>query len=316
MRVLRWTWWMVAILLCVPGSRGDDPIGRISLGASGGFSTYALGKVNDRIETQGNNWLEEKDWHELDPLKHGWTFWADLKVPVPLDLVGVREVLGIPLDFYLSGGYGVSSGTSGGQDYNELIEVKGEQTAVHGRLLYVLPWRFQEDTRIFVGGGPLFISEQKVTATHTSRRSAGVGQTTQETRRMEEVYYKGDGTGFLAGVAMEYLMSDRLTLSIDLGYRWAKVDYGTWGSRQNMTIEDSDVVVFTSDQTTSLVRLRRDSSYVLHGFLDEEATSRAEEPTPHTYGPHLDQLAPLSRDDLNIDLTGAQIHVGFRVYVL
>jgi len=316
MRVLGWTWWIVAVLLCVPGSWADDPIGRIGIGASGGYSTYALGKANDCIENQGNAWLAEKAWNKLDPLKHGWTFWADVMVPVPLGLIGVREAFGIPLDFYLSGGYGVSSGTSGGQDYNELIEVTGEQTAIHARLLYALPWRFQEDTRIFVGGGPLIISEQKLTASHTSRRSSGVGQTTQETSRLEEIYYQGDGTGFQAGVAMEYLLSDRLTLAVDLGYRWASVDYGTWSSQQNVTITDTDEVVFTADQTTSLERLDRDSSYILHGFLDEAATSRAEEPSPHMYGPHLDQLVPLSPDDLNIDLSGMQIHVGFRIHVL
>jgi hypothetical protein len=316
MRFLRWAWWLVAVLLCVPGSWADDPIGRISFGASGGYSTYALGKVNDRIENQGNQWLREQDWHTLDPLRHGWTFWADLKVPVPLGLLGLHEAFGIPLNFYLSGGYDHSSGKSGGQDYNELIEVKAEQTSVHARLLYALPWRFQEDTRIFIGGGPLFLSEQKLTASHTSRRSAGVGQTTQETRRLEEVTYTGNGTGFQAGVSMEYLMSDRLTLAFDLGYRWASVDYGTWSSRDDVKIEDTDEVVFTEDQTTSLERLHRDNSYILYGFLDEPATSRAEEPAPHQYGPHLDQLVPLSRRDLDIDLSGVQIHLGFRIYVL
>lgn len=318
MRVSRWAWWLVAVLLCAPASRADDPIGRFSLGASGGYSTYALSSVNDRIEGAGNDWLEEeKDWNTLDPLNHGWTFWADLQVPLPLDRIGVTEVFGIPLDFLVTGGYGFTSGLSGGQDYNELIEVKAEQTAVHARLMYILPWRFHEDVRLFAGGGPLFISEQKLTATHTSRRSAGVGQTTQETRRIEEVTYKGDGSGLQAGLAAEYLLTDRLTLAVDLSYRWASVDYTTWSSREDVSIEDTNEVVF-DDQTTSLERLRRDSSYVLHGFLDAEATGIAETISggAHVYGPHLDQVKPLSPDDLDIDLSGVQIHIGFRIYVL
>ncbi len=315
MRVSRWAWWLVAILLCVPATRADDPIGRISFGVSGGYSTYGLSAVNDRIENEGNQWLDEKAWNQLDAMKNGWTFWGDFKVPVPLDMVGVKELYGIPLKLFLSAGYGYSSGKTGGDDYNELIEVKAEQTAMHFRLLYVVPWRFHSDVRIFAGGGPLFISEQKLTASHTSRRSAGVGQTTQETRRLEEVTYKGDGTGFQFGTTLEYLMTEHLTLAFDLGYRWAGMDYKTWTVQNGVKIEDTNEVAF-DDGTTSLERLHRDASYVLYGFLDSE-NSDTEPQTSEgpQYGPHVSQLKPLSTRDLDIDLSGFQIQVGFRLYL-
>ncbi len=318
MRLSRWAWMLGLVLLCATAVRADDPIGRFSFGGSGGFSTYALESINDRIRNQGNHWLDEKGWNQVDPLEHGWSFWGDLKFRLPLDWIGVEEAFGVPLEFFATGGFGISSGTTGGRDYNELIEVQVDQTAAHARLLYVVPWRFHEDVRIFFGGGPLFISEQKVTATHTSRSSAGGGGGARETERTEEVTYVGDGAGLQLGLALEYLLTDRMTLAFDLGYRWASVDFGAWSVEEDLTIEDTDIVVF-DDGTTSLERLHRTESYVFHGFLDAEATERAEEliiGELHTYGPHMDQLQRLTADELDIDMSGIQVHLGFRFYVL
>ena len=141
MKVAVWVAAILAVLFVVPSTFAEDPIGRVSLGGSGGLSTYLLSDVNDRISI-GNDWLREKGWTTVDQLGQGWTFWADLKIPVPM-----------VDDFFVTGGYGVSSGSAGGLDYNELITSEVSQEAYHVRLLYVLPFRPQEDVRLFSVAG-------------------------------------------------------------------------------------------------------------------------------------------------------------------
>ncbi|MCK4303035.1 MAG: hypothetical protein KAY24_02215 [Candidatus Eisenbacteria sp.] len=307
------------LLASVPASWADDPIGRMSLGASGGMSFYALGDVNDRIEGDGNDFLLQKGWTLLDPLNFGWSFWADFKIQLPLGemeipipLTGAR----LPLDLFVGGGYGVSSGMSGGADYNELIEIEAAQEAFHLRLLYAIPYRLAENMRFFLAGGPLFIQEQKVTATHTHRSVAG-GSSVGIVERTEEVTYKGDGSGWQLGLATEYMVQDRMTIVLDLAYRWAKVDYASWDPADGLAIADTDPV--PTGDVTSLERLRREDSYIFRGFFDWETTEQIERNAAgdlDAYGPYVGQLVHLSPDELGIDLSGLQIHVGFRFYFL
>jgi len=303
------------LLAIAPATWADDPIGRISFGGSAGFSSYTLESVNDRLNDHGNPWLEEQDWSTLDQLKHGWTFWGEVKFPLPLGMLGLYEVAGIPLELYATGGYLFSSGTTGGKDYNELIEVIAEQESFNFRLLYALPWRFHDDIRLFVGGGPIVIKEQTVTARHTSRVvNTGQAQETQE--RIEEVIYTGSGSGIQLGLAAEYLVQDHITLSLDLGYRWAAVDFDPWSASTGLTISDTNPADF-GDGTFSDDRLQRDASFVFHSFLDREGTEAAEIGTTgslHEYGPHIDQVRGLESSDLDLDLSGLQVQLGFRFY--
>ena len=318
--------WVVLIALlvaCAPVSRADDPIGRISLGVSGGYSTYNLEQVNNRITGAGNAFLKEKDWSSLDALKGGWTFWGDLRLPIPLGDLALPlpfTTYRLPLEFSLSGGYGYSSGSTGGKDYNELIDVKIKQEAIHVRLLYTMPFRFHDNVKLFLAGGPLLIQNQEVGVSHTHRSSAGGGSGVPQTERTEEIVYSGDGTGWQLGFVAEYLLQDRLTLAVDIGYRSADIQYSNWSAGNNVTIEDTDVFQIPDTQTTNLERLRRDDSYVLHGFLDAEATEEKEtlggQQEPNPYGPHLEQLVELQNGDLGIDMSGFQFHIGFRFYFL
>ncbi|MBD3235727.1 MAG: outer membrane beta-barrel protein [Candidatus Eisenbacteria bacterium] len=298
----------LAVLFLVPSACAEDPIGRISLGGSGGYSTYQLSDVNDRISI-GNQWLRDQGWKTIDELSHGWTFWFDVKIPVPL-----------LSQFFVTGGYGVSSGSAGGLDYNELITVDVSQETYHARLLYVLPFRPQEDVRLFFGGGPLLIQKQEVRASHTRRTSAG-GGTGQETReRTEEVYYDGDGLGWQVGLAAEYMVQDRLTLAVDLSYRWADVEYGDWSAEENVIINDTDPPEFEQGDT-ALDRLDWENSYVQRGFLDADKTRENEtnslgEGNEHEYGPSRTFLEQVPKDELQIDLSGLQVHIGLRFYFL
>lgn len=307
MRVAVWVAVALAVLLVVPAPFAEDPIGRISLGGSGGFSTYQLSDVNDRVGL-GNDWLREQGWTTIDQLKNGWTFWADLKIPVPMIA-----------DLFVTGGYGVSSGSTGGPDSNELITIDVSQEAYHARLLYVLPLRPHEDVRLFFGGGPLLIQKQEVRASHTNRTSAG-GGSGATSERTEEVYYSGDGLGWQLGLAAEYMIQDHLTLSVDVGYRWVDVEYGAWTADENVIIKDTDPAEF-GDQTTELDRLGRDNSYVLGSFLDPDATMENEwnslgQDNQYPYGPARSYLERVPEGELRIDLSGLQIHIGLRFYFL
>jgi len=310
--VVCWALSAIVALLAVTAARGEDPVGVISIGGSAGVSGYALGDVNRRIQGPGDAFIREHGWTPLDPIRFGWTFLGDVKYPVPMTR-----------SFFVTAGYGLSSGSSGGRDYNELLSVDVSQTAYHARLLYVLPWRFHRNVRLFAGGGPLIIAEQKVEASHTHRSSAGGAQEEQSVR-VEKVVYSGDGVGWQIGAAAEYMIQDRVTLSFDVGYRHASVDYDyrNWNSAEDVTISETGGAgsVAYDDGTYSDERLSLTSSYVGHGFLDWDGTAlQAEINLDNTFldgvaGPYIGYLRPVDVKDMGIDLSGIQFHLGLRLY--
>jgi hypothetical protein len=266
----------------------------------------------------GNDWLADplRDWSPLEHLTYGWTFWGDVRVPVPLSWVGVEELYGVPLEFFLSAGYSSSSGTTGGRDYNELIEVETTQEAYLLRLYYVVPWKFLDDVRLFAGGGPLMISDQTLTATHT-HRPVDTGQGAQQaTDRMEQVTYSGSGLGWQLGLTAEYLIQDRITLALDLAYRWAMVDHDydpLSGERFDGVAITDPFPEFADESPSGAERLGRDNSYLLHTFLNGPE-SEANEPVRHDYGPWMGNVVGLGKNEIDMDMTGFQIHLGFRFY--
>jgi opacity protein-like surface antigen len=308
--VVCWALSAVVMLLAVAAVHGEDPVGVISLGGSAGMSGYGLGDVNRRIQGPGAEFVNERGWTPLDPIRFGWTFLGDVKYPVPMTR-----------SFFVSAGYGVSSGSSGGRDYNELLSVDVSQTAYHARLLYVLPWRFHRNVRLFVDGGPLFIKEQKVEASHTHRSSAG-GSQEQQSVRLEKVTYSGSGIGWQIGTSAEYMVQDRVTLCFDLGYRHASVDYKDWNSMKSVTISETGGAgsVGYEDGTFSDERLSLTSSYVGHAFLDWTGTEQqAEVNLDNTFldgvaGPYIGYLKAVDVKDMGIDLSGIQFHLGLRLY--
>jgi len=215
---------VLAALALVPAPGwAEDPIGRFSLGGSVGYSSYGLGDVNERISGVGNRYLEVEHVPPLTGLEKitfGWTFWGDLKTELPF------------LDgFFVSGGYGVSSGNTESPDMDNKLRVAVSQEAFHVRLLYVPPWRFHEDTRLFVGGGPLIITKQEVRVTQENR-------SVLEEPWTEEISYEGTGLGWQFGVIAEYMIQDRLSLAMDLGYRLANISYSDdWSARQNVSMD-------------------------------------------------------------------------------
>jgi hypothetical protein len=307
---------LIALLLAAPTVHGEDPIGWLSIGGNAGISGYALNDVNQRIQGPGDEFIREKGWTQLEPISFGWTFLGELKFPVPLTR-----------SFFVSAGYGVSSGNTGGQDYNELLSVSVRQKAYHARLLYTLPWRFHRNVRLFVGGGPLIITKQEVEASHTHRSSAGGSQQTRS-ERLEKVVYSGDGTGWQFGAVAEYMIQDRVTLSFDIAYRLANLDYKDWTPTKNVTITETggSGSVQYSDDTFSDERLSLTSSYVGHGFLDwprtrQEAEANLDEVfVPQNSGhepeagPYVGYLVPVDVKEMGIDLSGIQFHIGLRLY--
>jgi hypothetical protein len=304
------------MLLAGSATRAEDPVGWLSIGGNAGLSGFKLDDVNKRIQGAGDAFIAEKGWTALDPISSGWTFWADAKIPVPMTR-----------SFFVTGGYGVSTGSSGGKDYNELITVKAKQKAYHARVLYVVPWRFNRNVRLFVGGGPLIISEQSIDASHIHRSSAG-GTQQQRSEREERVRYVASGLGWMLGAAAEYMIQDRLTLSVDIGYRFANLDYKDWTPQGNVTITEKGGAgsVEYSDGTTSHERLSLNSSYVGHAFLDWDGTRLEAEANqdvvfvPQTgglaeAGPYVGYLQALPPADLGIDLSGFQLQIGLRLYL-
>jgi hypothetical protein len=320
--------WVVVIgaLVALVGigsiAKADDPIGRISFGGSAGWSSLAMGDVNDRITGDGRDFLDRKDWEPLDRLSHGWTFWSDLRVPLPLGEMSVNVPFinkRLPLEFSLAGGIGTCSGSTTGPDTNELLEVEAQQNYYHARLLYTVPWRPAEDSRLFLAGGPMIITTQELTARHTHRDASG-GGSGRVIERMEEVTYLGDGLGWTLGLALEYMVHDYITLAVDFAYRWANIEYAAWNPFDNITVSDTDPIDLGGDQGTTLDRLYREDSFVFYSFLDWETTERAEralfQGEVHEWGPHREMLNPVALEDLNIDMSGIQIHLGFRFYFL
>jgi len=298
MKAAGWLGLGVALLVLVASARADDPIGRISLGASTGYASYALGDVNDRISGVGNQFLTVEHVPILtgmDEVKFGWDFLADLKVPVPY-----LE------SFFVSGGYGVSSGGKQSPDMDNKLNIDVSQECFHVRLLYTPPFRLQEDVRFFVGGGPLIITNQEVKITQTNR-------THIEEQWSEELTYSGDGLGWQFGIAAEYMVQDHMTVAVDIAYRIADVEYSNWTARDNVTLTPPP----TADPEER-ERLHYEDTYIGHAFLDWEETlaNGATDPNSTTFGPHLDQLVPLGPQDIHIDMSGMRIHFGLRFYFL
>ncbi|MBM3317876.1 MAG: outer membrane beta-barrel protein [Candidatus Eisenbacteria bacterium] len=308
---MRWAFWLglwaVVLWMGAAPATAEDPIGRISLGGSGGFSSYLLSDLNSRIANQGNHYLSRErgveplqtvsPLKELSPLEFGWTFWADLKVPVPF------------VDFlFLSGGYGSSSGATEGPDVDDILRIEARQTAFHARLLYVPPFRFQEDTRLFIGGGPLFIRNQEVTASQTNR-------TNKDAQWTEEITYSGSGTGWQVGLAAEYMIQDHMTLCVDLGYRFANLQYDSWSPDANVKIR-----VPMTAETEEYDRLHYRESYPGRVFLNWDATIAAAPATDYErllqFGPNREYLQALTREQLGLDMSGMMLHIGLRFYLL
>ncbi len=295
--------------LCWQAS-AEDPIGHISLGGSAGYSAYALGDVRTRMDA-GNTLLASRHWATLDPLKRGWTFWADGKIPVPF-----------LNSLFLEGGYGVSSGESKGPDIEKQLSVSVLQKAWHGRLLWVLPWRFQEDTRLFVGGGPLIIQHQEVECIYEHLPAEAKNPV-----RTERVRFWGSGMGWQAGVAAEYMIQDHLTLALDLGYRSANLAYKYW----EVEVTDTDperandvprlARDYDNEKTGDLSEIKAkgfwpDGGYVFRAFFDVEKTEAREGQYKGELGPDLRLLIPVAKEDLHIDMSGFQMHLGLRIYFL
>jgi hypothetical protein len=298
MRVAFWLG-VVSVTLGLAGSASaEDPIGRISVGASGGISDYLLADINDRITNQGNTFLEVDHLpplRGLDRLDFGWAFWADAKFQLPM----------LPF-LFVSAGYGTSSGSTQSPDVDNVLKVEVSQRASHLRVLYVLPFRFQKDTRLFLGGGPLFIHKQEAVASQTNR-------TNRDEQWSESITYSGSGMGWQVGLCAEYMLQDRVTLCADLAYRFANLEYDSWSSE-----DDVDIVLPVTAETDEHDRLHYLDSYPGHVFLDWAATEQAgsNDQLLTTFGPHREYLEPLDRDEIGIDMSGVSFHLGFRFYFL
>ena len=116
------------------------------------------------------------------------------------------------------------------------------------------------------------------------------------------------------------MIQDRLTLSMDLSYRWADVEYNNWSADENVSIDDTDPAEFT-DGTTALDRLDRVNSYILGSFLDYDGTLENEwntlgQDNEDPDGPARRFMERVPEDALHIDLSGLQVHIGLRFYFL
>ncbi len=260
-------------ILLTPRALALDPTARVSIAGMLGASSLGMGDVNDQIN-RGNAFLADQDWIELDEIKRGFNFGWE-----------VRSTVSGPFAGSLGGGL-LSASSS--VDFDQVIDVKPSATFYRARLDYMLPFRPKPSIRMFVGGGPLFLTDAKVEATHEARTVDGGVQ------RVDSATISGSSVGFEGLLAVEMVFNERITLVLDGGYRLAKAsgDDMEWkASRVANPVLDRD-----EDDVPDGLELGQES-YLRHAFLDGNRV------TPQVQG---------SQD---IDFSGAQANVGLRFYL-
>ncbi|MBD3336927.1 MAG: hypothetical protein GF355_15550 [Candidatus Eisenbacteria bacterium] len=266
-------------------ARGDDPIGRLSLSLNFGATTLAMNDVNREI-ARGNEYLSFEGLTTIDDLSYGFNFYGDFKT-------AIKD------PFFISLGGGSLSGTTE-EKFNQIISITSESTFYYGRLFYALPWRPLEDSRLFVGAGPVFLRDVTLDVTHERDYIA------KQPERTEQLSLTGSGSGFQLDAVFEYLISDHLTLNLTAGYRRATADWDDY----EITVTNIDEEISTQDDWDDdeqiFWEVETYEAYLLNAFLKEVPFNE------ELQGPPLQELEVV--DNLDLDFSGARLEVGLRLH--
>jgi hypothetical protein len=289
MKGLGRTWvaafFVVSVGVALPHSaQAGDPVGKLSASLRMGLNGYAMGPVNDGI-SRTNRLLKANpgsaDWELPDRLHSGFNLGGDLNFDIsPMIRVGIV--------------YGTTWGSSS-VDFREKITIEPRSRFAFPRALVRLPIRPSENISLRAFAGPLFLLRPETKISHEN--------TSESAKRLDSIIIKGSGTGFAGGIAGEYTLGDRFSLTFEGGYQFAKAsfDSGEWsitGLTDPLGDDDGDGVPNNRDPVGT--------SY-LWGFFNERYQD-----------PELGQQTerpPTVRQDLDIDFSGFLLQAGFRVYL-
>ena len=229
---------------------------------------------------------ESSDWDLPGRIHQGFNIGGDLNYDLTS---GIR--VGIV--------YGTTWGSSS-VDFLQKITIEPRSRFVLPRASIRLPYRPADNLSLRAFAGPIFLINTETKITHENTSDSG--------HRLDTMTIKASGTGFAGGLAGEYTLGDRFSLSFELGYQYAKAafDSGEWSiTGLEDPLGDDDA---RSGRTDGIPNDRdpvKDS--YLWGFFNEryadpELGQRTERP-------------PTARQDLDIDFSGFLLQAGFRVYL-
>jgi hypothetical protein len=195
------------VFVTVSPACAEEPEGRVSLGFSFGVVTSAMDDVNRLIDL-GNTGIGDgtaTGTKGLEKIKAGFQFASELRAR---------------LNPWLVVGAGAESDVLKKHvNYNYIYNAEARAVPVQVTAYWYSPWgaMLNEDLDFFAGAG--FTSLQNVEVTYHAERD--VAQTLQ-TRRTEELIFKGTGAGVHALAGFEYLLTPRMTFLGEIGYRRVK----------------------------------------------------------------------------------------------
>ncbi len=289
MKGLGRTWGAVFLLaaaaLTLPlVAEAGDPVGKLSATLRMGINGYDMGPINDGI-SRSNNRLkgisESSDWDLPSRIHQGFNIGGDLN----FDLTSSIR-LGLV--------YGTTWGSTS-VDFLQKITIEPRSRFLLPRASIRLPYRPDDNMSLRAFAGPVLLMDSKTTITHENTSDSG--------HRIDSMTIKGSGTGVAGGIAGEYTLGDRFSLSFEAGYQYAKAafDSGEWSIGGLVDpLGDDDIPQDGVPNNQDPVK----DSY-LWGFFNE----RFADPPQETERP------PTPRNDLDIDFSGFLLQAGFRVYL-
>lgn len=268
-------------------AQAADPIARIGITGQVGAGLIGMGDVNDHIG-DGNLWLAERKWAEINEVKHGYNFSWDVRSRI-------------------TGPFSVSVG--GGQifgqtklDFDQVVTIRPSMNFYHLRGIYQLPFRPMGSMILSLGAGPVYIPEGKLKVEH-EQRSAESG-----TERVETANFTGKGWGGHGFLQAELVFTEKITLITDLGYRYAKLSQDS----MDWTVTGRNLVFFDADNNNivdAYEDLTDGETYLPNSFLNV-VRDGPDVRTDNAGRPILN-----SKDGTDLDFTGVLLNVGLRFYL-
>lgn len=270
----------------------QELISRFGVTGQAGGGLMSMSDANDRIEV-ANEFLESKGWKTLSDLGLGFSFTGDVRY----------RVAG---PFWLTAGGGYTFGQSG-VDFDEVITIRPSGSVYHLRALYDIPFRPRPKMLLRVGGGPVYMPNAEFKVEHENRSPDVQGQT----ERIETLYFEGKGWGGAGLLEAEYLLTQKASLVVDLGYRYLKVDRDKirWSIPRlpGNTLPDQDE---DGDGVVNRYDLDEENGIIANAFLEIQRNLGGE-PIIDGEGRPLTEPRGLEK----IDFSGPQLNVGLRYYI-
>lgn len=278
---------LAGLVLTLPiTAEAGDPVGKLSATLRMGINGYGMGPINDAI-SRSNDRLdgisESSDWDLPSRIHQGFNIGADLN-----------------FDLSSSIRLGLAYGTtwaSTSVDFLQKIDIEPRARFLLPRASIRLPYRPGDNMSLRAFAGPVILMGAETKVLHENTSDSG--------HRLDSMTIKGSGTGVAGGIAGEYTLGDRFSLSFEVGYQYAKAafDSGEWSIAGLVDPQGDDDD--PQDGVPNYLDPVKDS--YLWGFFNERYAD-----------PELGQeteRAPTARRDLDIDFSGFLLQAGFRVYL-